>query len=82
MTGDELAARLARNLEHLALIRECAARLFARDRLGRDFFARGQLRKLREPTGELPALLDAMRRVQSRNHHGTAIAERRGDDRG
>jgi segregation and condensation protein A len=40
-TGDELAAHLAFQLERLAAMRDAAARLMARDRLGRDFFARG-----------------------------------------
>ena len=75
--GDELAAKLARSLEHLALIRDCAARLFARDRLGQNFFARGQIRQRREPSHDLPVLLDAMRRVQFRNHHATIVAEAR-----
>ena len=41
-TGEELAAHLAFQLERLQAMRDAAARLMARDRLGRDFFARGQ----------------------------------------
>ncbi len=41
-TGEELAAHLAFQLERLQAMRDVAARLMARDRLGRDFFARGQ----------------------------------------
>ncbi len=40
-SGDELAAHLAFQLERLAAMREVAAKLMARDQLGRDFFARG-----------------------------------------
>ncbi len=40
-TGEELAAHLAFQLERLEAMREAAARLMARDQLGRDFFARG-----------------------------------------
>jgi segregation and condensation protein A len=38
---EEMAAHLAFQLERLQAMRDCAARLMARDRLGRDFFARG-----------------------------------------
>jgi len=40
-SADDLAAHLAFQLERLAAMREAAARLMARDQLGRDFFARG-----------------------------------------
>lgn len=40
-SGEELAAHLAFQLERLQAMREAAARLMARDRLGRDVFARG-----------------------------------------
>ncbi|KZY35196.1 chromosome segregation protein ScpA [Roseovarius sp. HI0049] len=40
-SGEELAAHLAFQLERLQAMRESAAQLMARDRLGRDFFARG-----------------------------------------
>ncbi|WP_412506247.1 segregation and condensation protein A [Roseovarius sp. SYSU LYC5161] len=40
-SGEELAAHLAFQLERLQAMREKAATLMARDRLGRDFFARG-----------------------------------------
>ncbi|AVO39128.1 segregation and condensation protein A [Pukyongiella litopenaei] len=41
-TGEELAAHLAFQLERLQAMRDAAARLMGRDRLGRDFFARGE----------------------------------------
>ncbi|MEZ5779451.1 MAG: ScpA family protein [Paracoccaceae bacterium] len=40
-SGEELAAHLAFQLERLQAMREVAARLMARDQLGRDFFVRG-----------------------------------------
>jgi len=40
-SGEELAARLAFQLQRLEAIRAVAARLMARDRLGRDVFPRG-----------------------------------------
>lgn len=41
-SGAELAAHLAFQLERLQAMRDAAARLMGQDRLGRDFFARGQ----------------------------------------
>ncbi|MEM6375253.1 MAG: ScpA family protein [Pseudomonadota bacterium] len=40
-SGEELAAHLAFQLERLQAMREVAAKLMARDRLGRDMFCRG-----------------------------------------
>lgn len=40
-SGEELAAHLAFQLERLQAMREAAAKLLARDQLGRDFFSRG-----------------------------------------
>jgi segregation and condensation protein A len=40
-TADEMAARLRWRLQRLAAMREAAARLMARDRLGREVFGRG-----------------------------------------
>ncbi|MGH1329298.1 MAG: segregation and condensation protein A [Paracoccaceae bacterium] len=40
-SGEELAAHLAFQLERLEAMRKSAARLMARDQMGRDFFARG-----------------------------------------
>lgn len=39
--ADEMAARLAFQLQRLEAMRKCAAQLLARDQLGRDVFARG-----------------------------------------
>ncbi|PLX45843.1 MAG: segregation/condensation protein A [Hyphomicrobiales bacterium] len=41
MSGEEMAAHLAFRLRRLEAMRDAAARLMARDRLGRDVFARG-----------------------------------------
>ncbi|MEL6204690.1 MAG: ScpA family protein [Pseudomonadota bacterium] len=51
-TGDELAAHLAFQLQRLEAMRDAAAKLMARDQLGRDFFARG-----------LPETVERVRRV-------------------
>jgi segregation and condensation protein A len=40
-SGEELAAHLAYQLERLQAMRDCAAKLMARDQKGRDFFVRG-----------------------------------------
>ncbi len=40
-SGEELAAHLAFQLERLSAMRDAAAKLMARDQLGRDFFKRG-----------------------------------------
>ncbi|WP_397541495.1 segregation/condensation protein A [Roseovarius salis] len=40
-SGEDMAAHLAFQLERLQAMRDAAAKLMARDRLGRDFFARG-----------------------------------------
>lgn len=51
-TGEELAARLAFRLQRLQAMRDSAARLMARDRLGRDVFCRGMpegIRVIRTP---------------------------------
>ena len=52
-SGEELAAHLAFQLERLQAMRDAAARLMARDQLGRNFFARG-----------LPENVERVRRVQ------------------
>ena len=40
-SGDDLAAHLAYQLERLQAMRDCASKLMARDRLGKDRFVRG-----------------------------------------
>jgi segregation and condensation protein A len=63
-TADEMAARLRWRLQRLEAMREAAARLVARDRLGRDVFCRGapepvNVIKLRTQTDTLYDLLTA-----------------------
>jgi segregation and condensation protein A len=63
-TADEMATRLRWRLERLQAMRETAARLMARERLGRDVFARGapepvKVVKLPEYTDSLYDLLSA-----------------------
>lgn len=54
---------LLHNLNRLIAVRECAARLMARDQLGRDFFARGGPPKIVQ-TDTLPDLLTAYARIR------------------
>ncbi len=63
-TADEMASRLRWRLQRLEAMREAAARLMARDRLGREIFARGapepvNVVKLRTYTDSLYDLLTA-----------------------
>jgi segregation and condensation protein A len=63
-TADEMASRLRWRLERLEAMRQAAARLMARDRLGREIFARGmpepvKVVKLRAYTDSLYDLLTA-----------------------
>ncbi|RBI77324.1 segregation/condensation protein A [Roseovarius sp. TE539] len=71
-SGEELAAHLAFQLERLQAMREAAAKLMARDRLGQNFFARGlpedvtRLRRVRY----IATLLDLMQgyaRIRTRD---------------
>jgi segregation and condensation protein A len=71
-SGEELASHLAFQLERLQAMRDAAARLMARDQLGRDFFARGQsemVTRLRKVTYSA-TLLDLMQgyaRIRTRD---------------
>ncbi len=71
-SGEELAAHLAFQLERLQAMRDAAARLMGRDRLGRDFFARGQThevtrtRKIRY-TATLLDLMQGYARIRTRD---------------
>ena len=71
-SGEEMAAHLAFQLERLQAMREAAARLMARDRLGRDVFARGipedvtRSRVVRH-TATLLDLMQGYARVRSRD---------------
>jgi segregation and condensation protein A len=71
-SAEEMAAHLAFQLERLAAMRDCAARLMGRDRLGRDRFARGApesvsaTRKVVYSAG-LIDLLQAYARIRTRD---------------
>ncbi|MGJ8546725.1 MAG: segregation and condensation protein A [Sulfitobacter sp.] len=80
-SGEELAAHLAFQLERLAAMRDCAAKLMARDQLGRDFFARGQtheVERLRKVT-YTATLLDLMQgyaRIRTRDEFRPFVMDR------
>jgi segregation and condensation protein A len=80
-SGEELAAHLAFQLERLQAMRDCAARLMARDRLGRDFFARGRttdvsrVRKV-EYTATLLDLMQAYARLRTRDDFRPFVMDR------
>lgn len=80
-SGDELAAHLAFQLERLQAMRDCAARLMGRDRLGRDFFARGvpeDVARLRRVT-YTATLLDLMQgyaRIRTRDEFRPFVMDR------
>lgn len=80
-SGEELAARLAFQLERLSAMREAAARLMGRDRLGRDFFPRGapETVVIARSTAwdvSLADLLKAYARLQTRAEYQPLAVER------
>lgn len=80
-SGEEMAAHLAFQLERLQAMREAAAKLMARDRLGRDFFARGlpeavtQTRKVHH-TATLMDLMQAYARIRTRDEFRPLVYDR------
>jgi segregation and condensation protein A len=81
-TGEEMAARLAFQLERLDAMRKCAANLMARDRLGRDVFARGApealtVRKRTRWEASLADLLGAYARIRTREEYRPLQVDRR-----
>ncbi|NVO55535.1 segregation/condensation protein A [Rhodobacteraceae bacterium B1Z28] len=80
-SGEELAAHLAFQLERLQAMRDSAARLMARDQLGRDFFRRGQgedIRRVRTVTYSA-TLLDLMQgyaRIRTRDEFRPFVMDR------
>ncbi|MEL6837709.1 MAG: ScpA family protein [Pseudomonadota bacterium] len=80
-TGEELAAHLAFQLERLQAMREAAAKLMARDQLGRDFFARGiteDVQRVRKVT-YTATLLDLMQgyaRIRTRDDFRPFVMDR------
>lgn len=80
-SGEELAAHLAYQLERLQAMREAAAKLMARDRLGRDFFARGipeDVRRTRRVTysATLMDLMQAYARIRTRDEFRPYVMDR------
>ncbi len=70
--AEELASRLALQLERLQAMRKCGAQLMARDRLGKDFFSRGSPEVVEERrnvklTASILDLLQAYARVRTRD---------------
>lgn len=71
-SGEDLAAHLAFQLERLQAMRDAAARLMARDRLGRDIFVRGQIETVATTrsirwTASLLDLMQAYARIKTRD---------------
>lgn len=81
-SGDELAARLAFRLKRLEAMRDAAAQLMNRRRLGRDIFARGQpegVRVIRTPEykAEVYDLLKCYSEQRQRNAVSSLTMEQR-----
>jgi segregation and condensation protein A len=80
-SGEDMAAHLAFQLERLQAMRDCAARLMGRDRLGRDFFARGipedvmRLRKV-QYTATLLDLMQGYARIRTRDEFRPYVMDR------
>lgn len=80
-SGEELAAHLAFQLERLQAMRDAAARLMARDQLGRDFFARGipeDVTRVRSVsyTATLLDLMQAYARIRTRDDFRPYVMDR------
>ncbi len=80
-SGEDLAAHLAFQLERLAAMRDCAAKLMARDRLGRDRFARGAPQAMTTAkritwTAGLLDLMQAYARIRTRDDFRPFVMDR------
>ena len=81
-SGEDLAAHLAFQLERLEAMREAAARLMARDRMGRDFFPRGltedvALHRTVRWSATLLDLMQAYARIRTRDEFRPWAFDRR-----
>src|SRR5262249_50783601 len=81
-SGEELAARLAFRLKRLEAMREAAAKLMTRKRLGRDIFARGMPEgmrtiRVRQYTAKIYDLLKAYAEQRRRTAKRVHIIARR-----
>ncbi len=80
-SGEDLAAHLAFQLERLEAMREAAAKLMARDQLGRDVFARGEpetferVRRVRY-TATLLDLMQGYARLRTRDDFRPFVMDR------
>lgn len=80
-SGEELAAHLAFQLERLQAMRDVAARLMARDQLGRDFFARGETQEITRVrsvtyTATLLDLMQGYARIRTRDDFRPFVMDR------
>ena len=80
-SGEELAAHLAFQLERLQAMRDAAAKLMARDQLGRDFFARGieeKVEKIKRIKYEasLLDLIQAYARIKTKDEFRPFVMDR------
>ena len=80
-SGEEMAAHLAFQLERLQAMRDVAARLMARDQLGRDFFARGQTQEVTQVkkvtyTATLLDLMQGYARTRTREDFRPFVMDR------
>lgn len=80
-SGEELAAHLAFQLERLQAMRDCAAKIMARDRLGRDFFARGipevvETKKTITYTATLLDLMQGYARIRTKDEFRPFVMDR------
>ncbi|MGJ8606150.1 MAG: segregation and condensation protein A [Marivita sp.] len=80
-SGEDLAAHLAFQLERLQAMRDVAARLMARDQLGRDFFARGaaqQVERVRKVhhTATLLDLMQGYARIRTKDEFRPFVMDR------
>lgn len=80
-SGEEMAAHLAFQLERLQAMRDCAARLMARDQKGRDFFVRGipenvETVRTVNYTANLLNLMQAYSRIRTRDEFRPFVMDR------
>ena len=80
-SGEEMAAHLAFQLERLQAMRDCAARLMARDQKGRDFFVRGipenvETVRTVNYTANLFDLMQAYSRIRTRDEFRPFVMDR------
>ncbi|MEM7724556.1 MAG: ScpA family protein [Pseudomonadota bacterium] len=80
-SGEDMAAHLAFQLERLAAMRDCAAKLMARDRLMRDRFPRGEGQEVKTArrityTAGLLDLMQAYARIRTKDEFRPYVMDR------